>query len=39
MIADSILGGDIEFDGAGDVDGARFYIFQLDDSGAPSLVK
>lgn len=39
IIADSILGGDIAFDGAGDVNGARFYIFQLDDSGAPTLVK
>jgi branched-chain amino acid transport system substrate-binding protein len=39
MIADSILGGDIAFDSAGDVNGARFYIFQLDDSGAPTLVK
>jgi branched-chain amino acid transport system substrate-binding protein len=39
MIADSILGGDIAFDGAGDVSGARFYIFQIDDSGAPALVK
>lgn len=39
LIADSILGGDIAFDAAGDVSGARFYIFQIDDSGAPVLVK
>lgn len=38
-IAGSILGGDIAFDANGDVNGARFYIFQLDDSGAPQLVQ
>lgn len=38
-IPGSILGGDIAFDAAGDVEGARFYIFQVDDSGAPVLVK
>lgn len=39
LISDSILGGDIAFDAAGDVEGARFYIFQVDDSGSPVLVK
>lgn len=38
-IAGSILGGDIAFDANGDVNGAKFYIFQLDDSGAPQLVQ
>lgn len=38
-IAGSILGGDIAFDASGDVQGAKFYIFQLDESGAPQLVQ
>lgn len=37
-IGGSILGGDIKFDGKGDVDGAKFYIFKIDDSGAPQTV-
>ena len=38
-IAGSILGGDIKFDAKGDVDGAKFYIFKIDDSGAPQTVQ
>jgi len=38
-IAGSILGGDIAFDANGDVQGAKFYIFQLDDAGVPQLVQ
>jgi len=37
-IAGSILGGDIAFDAKGDVAGAKFYIFQIDESGAPVTV-
>ncbi len=37
-IAGSILGGDIKFDAKGDVDGAKFYIFKIDDKGAPQTV-
>lgn len=38
-IAGSILGGDIAFDAKGDVNGAKFYIFKLDEVGAPQLVQ
>jgi len=38
-IVGSILGRDMAFDAKGDVNGARFYIFKLDDSGAPQLVQ
>ena len=38
-IAGSILGGDIKFDAKGDVDGAKFYIFKIDDSGAAKTVQ
>lgn len=38
-IAGSILGGDVAFDANGDVQGAKFYIFQLDDAGVPQLVQ
>lgn len=37
-IGGSILGGDIKFDSKGDVDGAKFYIFKIDESGAPQTV-
>ena len=37
-IGGSILGGDIKFDAKGDVDGAKFYIFKIDESGAPQTV-
>ena len=39
LISDSILGGDIAFTSDGNVDGARFYIFTLDESGSPVLVQ
>jgi len=39
VITDSILGGDIEFTETGDVDGARFYIFMVDEAGSPQLVQ
>lgn len=38
-IGGSILGGDIMFDAQGDVDGAKFYIFMIDESGAPQTVQ
>lgn len=37
-IAGSILGGDIAFDANGDVAGAKFYIFKIDESGKPVTV-
>ena len=37
-IAGSILGGDIAFDAKGDVAGAKFYIFKIDDAGKPQTV-
>lgn len=37
-IAGSILGGDIAFDEKGDVAGAKFYIFKMDESGKPVTV-
>jgi len=38
-IATSILGGPLKFTETGDVEGAKFYIFKLNDQGAPELVK
>ncbi len=38
-IATSILGGPLKFTSAGDVEGAKFYIFKLNDKGAPELVQ
>lgn len=38
-IATSILGGPLKFTAAGDVEGAKFYIFKLNDKGAPELVQ
>ena len=38
-IVDSILGRDITFDSKGDVDGAKFYIFRLDDAGMPVMAQ
>jgi branched-chain amino acid transport system substrate-binding protein len=38
-IVDSILGRDITFDSKGDVDGAKFYIFKLDDAGMPVMAQ
>lgn len=38
-IATSILGGPLTFTEVGDVEGAKFYIFQLNDKGAPELVQ
>lgn len=37
-IGGSILGGDIAFDPKGDVAGAKFYIFKLDEAGKPVTV-
>ena len=37
-IAGSILGGDIKFDSKGDVDGAKFYVFKIDEQGKPQTV-
>lgn len=37
-IVGSILGGDIAFDANGDVAGAKFYIFKIDENGAPQTV-
>jgi ABC-type branched-subunit amino acid transport system substrate-binding protein len=39
LISDSILGGDIAFTSDGNVDGARFYIFAIDENGSPFLVQ
>jgi len=38
-IAGSILGGDIKFDAKGDVDGAKFYIFKIDEAGTAVTVQ
>lgn len=37
-VAGSILGGDIAFDEKGDVAGAKFYIFKIDEAGKPVTV-
>ncbi len=39
LIEDSILGGNIAFTADGNVDGARFYIFTIDETGSPNLVQ
>jgi branched-chain amino acid transport system substrate-binding protein len=38
-IVDSILGRNITFNSQGDVDGAQFYIFKLDDAGNPVMAQ
>jgi branched-chain amino acid transport system substrate-binding protein len=38
-IVDSILGRNIVFNAQGDVDGAKFYIFKLDDAGNPVMAQ